>query len=86
VQRIVVGRVSLWGSVVECVNGWRAENAYPERLFVPQFEWRSEEQAASVAADLADYRVPVELLDCAPEDLFDRAGALVRPLVVHPAA
>ena len=86
VQRIVLGRVSLWGSVVECVNGWRAETAYPERLFVPRFEWRTEEQATSVAADLADYRVPVELLDGGPEDVFEQAGELVRPLVVSPAA
>jgi hypothetical protein len=29
----VVGLVSLWGRVVECERGWRAERAYPLRLY-----------------------------------------------------
>jgi hypothetical protein len=33
-QVVVIGRVSLWGLVVECERGWRAQLAYPERLFV----------------------------------------------------
>lgn len=32
----VVGRVSLWGDVVECERGWRASRAYPEQLYVPR--------------------------------------------------
>jgi hypothetical protein len=31
----VIGRVFLWGSVVECERGWRAARAYPARLYVP---------------------------------------------------
>ena len=60
----VVGRVSLWGTVVECEQGWRASLAYPERLYVPVLcATRHESRAARVALDLTDYGVPVELLD-----------------------
>src|SRR5829696_380443 len=31
----VVGRVALWGDVVECERGWRASHAYPSRLCAP---------------------------------------------------
>jgi hypothetical protein len=31
----VAGRVYLWGIVVECENGWRAEFAYPAELWLP---------------------------------------------------
>jgi hypothetical protein len=33
-SRWALGRVSLWGRVVECTNGWRAELAYPYDLIV----------------------------------------------------
>ena len=58
----VVGRVLLWGSVVECEQGWRASRAYPERLFVPI----SDRGAIGLdetefAHELSAYGVPVEL-------------------------
>jgi hypothetical protein len=31
----VIGRVALWGNVVEGSSGWRASHAYPLELFVP---------------------------------------------------
>ena len=31
----VLGRVSLWGDVVECAWGWRASFAYPAQIYVP---------------------------------------------------
>lgn len=31
----VLGRVALWGRVVECEQGWRAQYAYPARIWVP---------------------------------------------------
>lgn len=31
----VVGKVYCWGKVIECQTGWRAEYAYPAKLFVP---------------------------------------------------
>jgi hypothetical protein len=52
---IAVGTVSLWGSVVECDRGWRAEHAYPRHLFVPPC-------LAQLAGGLAAaYRIPVEV-------------------------
>jgi hypothetical protein len=34
VVETVLGRVLLWGSVVECDHGWRAEYAYPAALYL----------------------------------------------------
>ena len=55
----VMGTVSLWGDVLECERGWRAARAYPSRIFVPL----GFPGAAERAVGLADYGVPVELLD-----------------------
>ena len=63
----VIGMVSLWGDVLECERGWRAALAYPRHLFVPL----GFPGAAERAAGLADYGVPVELVDAR-----DVAGAL----------
>ena len=51
----VVGSVKLWGKIVEGSQGWRAQKAYPERLWVPYEAWH-------LAPSLRDlYGVPVEL-------------------------
>jgi hypothetical protein len=55
----VIGTVSLWGDVLECERGWRAELAYPSRLFVPL----GVPGAAEQAVGLRDYGVAVELLE-----------------------
>ena len=69
----VVGRVRLWGDVVECDGGWRGEHAYPSALFVPTgraLGWRRGRIAPPsapverVALGLAAYGVPVEIVDC----------------------
>jgi hypothetical protein len=62
----VVGRVSLWGSIVECEDGWRASHAYPERLYVPSLpeEPRNRCDARAIVRELMAYGVPVELLEC----------------------
>jgi hypothetical protein len=31
----VLGRVALWGTVIECERGFRASHAYPTRVYVP---------------------------------------------------
>jgi hypothetical protein len=54
----VLGTVSLWGNVLECERGWRAELAYPRRLFVPLGVPGADVRAVG----LRDYGVPVELL------------------------
>ena len=73
-----LGRVSLWGSVVECEQGWRAERAYPAALYLPALaasvsrgrlgrflrRRRSAIGAPEVARGLAAYGVAVELIAC----------------------
>ena len=84
----VIGRVSLWGTVVECEHGWRAERAYPASLVVPaplpqapkrrmlrRRRQRSRSRpAAEIAHALCAYGVPVELVAC--ETLGELAAAL----------
>jgi hypothetical protein len=61
----VIGRVSLWGSVVECENGWRASHAYPERIYVPAGSEPGTvlAEASDLAAALSVYGVPVQVID-----------------------
>jgi hypothetical protein len=71
----VLGQVSLWGDVVECERGRRASRAYPARLFVPARDGkRPRLTQAEIAAGLADYGVPVELLDCRPSQAVARVA------------
>ena len=56
---LVIGTVSLWGGVLACEHGWRAGFAYPREIFVPSLAPEPDETAAR----LADYGVPVEVLD-----------------------
>jgi hypothetical protein len=80
----VIGRVSLWGRVVECERGWRASSAYPEVIYVPPTRapfWLSVENAEVIALSLTDYKVPVELLDeraCWPDALVEALESRVR--------
>jgi hypothetical protein len=60
----VLGRVSLWGTVIAGSDSWRASFAYPEHLLVPTFV----RGAFSVAEDLEAYGVPVSILDV--RDMF----------------
>jgi hypothetical protein len=58
----VIGRVSLWGRVIEGEHGYRASHAYPLELYVPALD-ADGLTAAEIALGLTDYRVSVELLD-----------------------
>lgn len=63
----VIGRVALWGSVVEAQSGWRASHAYPVELFVPlpavvQWGLRRRAYADEMRIALEEYRVPVDLV------------------------
>jgi hypothetical protein len=60
----VIGRVSLWGSIVECEDGWRASHAYPERLYVPSLHEEPGCDVRTIARGLTAYGVPIEPLEC----------------------
>jgi hypothetical protein len=57
----VLGRVSLWGEVVECERGYRASHAYPAALYVPlDATCRGGPAAETVARELAAYDATIE--------------------------
>jgi hypothetical protein len=58
----VLGRVSLWGTVIECERGYRASHAYPLAIYIPADAARGDRRLEELAMALADYDVPVELL------------------------
>lgn len=55
----VWGEVYLWGEVLVCETGYRAEFAYPKRLFVPSLESRLARKMGDALR--AEYGVPVEV-------------------------
>jgi hypothetical protein len=80
-----IGRVSLWGSVVECEHGWRASHAYPERLYLLG---RSEEEGSvspreEVAAGLSVYGVPLRVLECEMDSSEAVVAALRSGAAIH---
>lgn len=63
----VIGRVALWGDVVEGPAGWRASHAYPLELFVPlpvvaHRGLRQRAYANEILFGLEAYRVPVDVV------------------------
>jgi len=64
VQR-AVGRVALWGDVIEGSRGWRAARAYPAEIWIPHADLRRQPVAEleEIAVELADYGVPVHICD-----------------------
>jgi hypothetical protein len=65
VVRQAIGRVALWGEVVEGARGWRAACAYPAELWLPQVDGNDQDvpEVEAIAANLADYGVPVHVCD-----------------------
>jgi hypothetical protein len=71
----VVGRVALWGTVIECEGGWRGSRGYPAAIFVPAVRRRrlrgglsrADAPVEEIAAGLDVYGVPVELLDASSD-------------------
>jgi hypothetical protein len=60
----VLGRVALWGTVVECEHGYRASLAYPTQIYLPTrsrlpngLSWDE------IADNLGRYQVPIEALN-----------------------
>ena len=59
----VIGRVSLWGSVVEAELGWRASRAYPAEIYVPPRGADGRRvDADAIARALGSYRVPIGIV------------------------
>jgi hypothetical protein len=63
----VIGRVALWGTVVEGSRGWRGSRAYPLELFVPasaavRSGLRQRAFIDEILLALEDYNVPVDLV------------------------
>jgi hypothetical protein len=58
----IVGRASLWGTLIESDRGWRAALAYPTLLYVPVLG-RKRRFTAEICEALREYGVPVEFLD-----------------------
>lgn len=59
----VLGRVSLWGRVLACRRGWRAQFAYPARIYVPHDAALGDARAVEeLAFALTDYGVPIEIV------------------------
>lgn len=76
----VLGRVHLWGTVVECERGFRASFAYPAAIYVPADAgdpWRVGWD--EVAFGLSRYGVPIE-------PLASRAADAARHLAARRAA
>lgn len=48
---VVVGQVSLWGTVIEHEEGWRASKAYPYSLEVPEYPGYDADEVARVLRD-----------------------------------
>jgi hypothetical protein len=63
----VIGRVALWGDVVEGELGWRASRAYPLELRIPvpaaeSGGYRRRAHLDEIAVELEAYRVPVDVV------------------------
>jgi hypothetical protein len=73
VVETVLGRVLLWGAIIECDHGWRAEYAYPAVLYLsagepdltlgfrPKAEQNRRAALEDVARRLDGYGVPVHV-------------------------
>ena len=61
---VAIGRVALWGRVIEGEAGWRASFAYPEHLYLLSRQRSHLERVERLAWELTAYGVPIEILEC----------------------
>src|SRR6266436_3122902 len=55
---IVVGEVNLWGKIVDCQYGYRAQYAYPKRFYSNSYEYDYACNNSNFA--LREFKVPIE--------------------------
>jgi hypothetical protein len=64
----VIGRVAIWGTVVECELGFRASHAYPVALYIPEDASRRA-SPEEIASRLARYGISIELVPTDRKDV-----------------
>jgi hypothetical protein len=77
--RYVFGRVRLWGTVIECEQGWRGSCAYPSEILVPM----PARAARAVRADLMGPPQP-RFAGATAEEIEDALSRYAVPVVVYP--
>jgi hypothetical protein len=82
-RSLLIGRVALWGRVIECERGWRSTFAYPTQLYLLRTALARGQgpDARALAGQLAVYGVPVDVLEARTmagllAELAAREGAL----------
>jgi hypothetical protein len=58
-----LGRVALWGTVVEGELGWRASRAYPQEIFLPANGAKRRVGLEAIVEGLSVYGVPIGIVD-----------------------
>ena len=58
-----LGRVALWGTVVEGELGWRASRAYPQEIFLPASGAKRRVGLEAIVEGLSVYGVPINVVD-----------------------
>jgi hypothetical protein len=67
-----LGRVALWGTVVEGDLGWRASRAYPQEIFLPSVGAKRRVGIEAIIAGLSVYGVPINVLEGAGRTFADQ--------------
>jgi hypothetical protein len=66
-----LGRVALWGTVVEGELGWRASRAYPQEIVLPATGAKRRVGLEAIVEGLAVYGVPIGVVDADDQRLAD---------------
>lgn len=54
---VIAGTVWLWGKVIQASHGFRAQYAYPKRLWIPHYFWKEGREVAK------EYKVKTKLVN-----------------------
>jgi hypothetical protein len=74
-----IGRVLLWGTVVEGERGWRASHGYPAEINLPLRRDADATLLADLAGALVAYRCPVRVIDVRDSDLVEALQPAATP-------